>query len=168
MERSGKNLGILINSSPENVINIIRENLVSSGIILFPFKKPFGGIINTTSFKLYQLKKYSFFDYNSVKVEGEINGNSEETKIIARFSLIGIYKYALHFMALLFFFLDYWIWTSGSEIHDLFVLIAIELVVLLMLLIQNLVRFKRDKERFIETFQSIFKESKVSFYSKSS
>ena len=140
-----------------NFVNVVSNNLTESDLVIFPTKHIFMGSINNSNFKIYRLKKLAWFDYNITEFRGTIYNHGKMTKIRADFSLLWIYKHIVTIMFFAFAIIDVIILLTDSTSWSIAGLIVLaELLVLGQLRIRNRIRFKKDKQRYVEIMQSLY------------
>jgi hypothetical protein len=148
---------LILKTTSDNFVKVISEKLVTTGIVLFPTKKIFMGTIKGSSFKLYRLKKFSWFDYNATEFKGKINEEGETTKLTVEFSLIWLYRHIMLVSILLFVLIDYLIIVQDKmEFSALPIFLLVEGLALTQIWFQNKIRFSKDKQRYIEIIKSLF------------
>ncbi len=158
MKQEIPNKSILtLKTSSKEFVRTMLDNLKTDKIILLPTKSLFHGTLNQTEFRLYRLKKITTFDYNITEFKGIIQPDNDFTIIRADFSLIWIYRYIIAIMTLIFMTINLFIFYADNfNWSTLFVFIAVELISIGSLWIQNKRKFKTDKEKYIRILESFF------------
>jgi hypothetical protein len=124
---------------------------------MYPTKYIFMGKINDSAFRLYRLKKFSWFDYNVTEFKGAIQNDGQTTKLTVDFSLIWIYKNIVTLTLIVFGLLDFFvISTDNATWLTIGTFLVVELLVLGCLWFQNKFRFNQDKERYFEILKLLF------------
>ena len=141
----------------DNFVKVVSDNLAKTTIVMYPTKYIFMGKINDTSFKLYRLKRFSWFDYNATEFKGTIQNNGHTTKLTVDFSLIWIYRNIIFLMLILFALIDFFVMTANNTTWlEIGTFLVIEFLILGQLWFQNKYRYKKDKERYFEILKLLF------------
>ncbi len=149
--------GISLNTSSNDFVRVISNNLAKTTIVMYPTKYIFMGEISETSFKLYRLKRFSWFDYNTTQFKGTIHGSGQTTNLTVDFSLIWIYKNIVTLTLIVFGLLDFFIISADNATWlTTGTFLFVESLVLGFLWFQNKFRFNQDKERYFEILISLF------------
>lgn len=147
---------ISINTPSDNFVKVVSDNLAETTIGAHS-KHIFTGQIDNSSFRLYRLKKFSWFDYNATEFKGTIQNEGQKTKLTADFSLIWIYRNIITLTLIIFGLIDFFLITADiSTWLTVGTFLLIELLVLGQLWFQNNHRFKKDKERYFEIIKTLF------------
>lgn len=148
---------LTIETSTKQFVRVMLDNITTDKIKVIPTKNLFYGTINESKFKLYRLKRFTNFDYNTTKFTGEIQPDNKLTNIKVDFSLIWIYRYILIITTTIFIIVNLFIYSTYNFTWDtLLVFIAGELLILGQLWFQNKRKLKTDKEKYIRILESIF------------
>jgi hypothetical protein len=141
---------LIINISPEDFVKAITE-VTDSRWVSFSLKRIFFGTVNEHAFKLYRTKRSGSFDYNVTRFNGQILSDAGRTKIIGTFSISWIFQYNPAIMLFVFGILDYFLVTAKNvTLGGIAIFLLVEVFVLVQTYTQNRVRFRIDKNRYLE------------------
>ena len=156
-QESADSFEISLNTPSDNFVKVVSDNLAKTAIIMYPTKYIFMGKINDTAFRLYRLKKFSWFDYNVTEFKGTIQNDGQTTKLTVDFSMIWIYRNIVALTLIIFGLIDFFLMTADSSTWlTTGTFLFIEFLILGQLWFQNKYRFKKDKERYFEIIKSLF------------
>ena len=156
-QESSDSFEILLNTPSDNFVKVVSENLAKTAIVMYPTKYIFMGKINDSVFRLYRLKKFSWFDYNVTEFKGTIQNDGQTTKLTVDFSLIWIYKNIVTLTLIVFGLLDFFVISADNATWlTIGTFLVVELLVLGCLWFQNKFRFNQDKERYFEILKLLF------------
>lgn len=153
---------ISLNIPSNNFIKVVSDNLAKTSIVIYPTRYIFIGKISNSSFRLYRLKKFSWFDYNVTEFKGTIQNDGQITKLNADFSVIWIYRNIVGLGLIIFGLIDFFLIAADSSTWPTIVtFLFIEFLILGQLWFQNKQRFKKDKERYFEIIKSLFGTAEI-------
>lgn len=156
-QESAKNFEIYLNTSSANFVKVISDNLAGTEVVIYPTEFMFMGKIDQSTFKLYRLKRFSWFDYNATEFKGTIHNDGQATKLTVHFSLIWIYKYTIALMLILFGFIDFFVMSADNATWmTTGTFLFVELLVLGQIWLRNKAKFKKDKERYFKILKLLF------------
>lgn len=154
-------LEIIINTSSDNFVKVVSENVTDEIILFFP-KHLFKGKIDSNSFELFRLKKFSWFDYNITKFKGAIHSGGKSTRLEVVFTMLWLYKSMIPITILILGLIDYFLTTSADlTLKQIVIFLFIELLAFAPYWFQYRFKLKTDKEKYIEILKSLFEVVEV-------